>query len=56
MDFVTKFWDYFYLWVSNEHALALDSRGIDLAYPAEFERRSGAIAQHLFYESKKTAC
>ena len=40
--FVTKLWDNFYLKVGYlvTMLIALDPRGIDLAYPTEFERRS----------------
>ena len=42
MDIVTKLWDYFYLKVGclMSMLIALDPRGIDFAYPSEFERRS----------------
>ena len=51
--FVTKLWDYFYLKVGclMSMLIALDPRGIDLAYPAEFERRSGEVV----YLSNNTA-
>ena len=43
--FVTKLWDNFYLKVGYlvTMLIALDPRGIDLAYPTEFERRSGTL-------------
>ena len=46
MDIVTKLWDYFYLKVGclMSMLIALDPRGIDLVYPAEFERRSEWLA------------
>ena len=42
MAFVPKLWDNFYLKVGYlvTMLIALDPRGIDLAYPTEFERRS----------------
>ena len=46
MDIVTKLWDYFYLKVGclMSMLIALDPRGIDFVYPAEFERRSEWLA------------
>ena len=44
--FVTKLWDNFYLKVGYlvTMLIALDPRGIDLAYPAKFERHSALIS------------
>ena len=36
--------------------IALDPRGIDLAYPAELERRSGVDAPRMFHDRKLSRC
>ena len=46
VDVVTKLWDYFDLKVGclMSMLIALDPHGIDLAYPAEFERHSAMLS------------
>ena len=56
--FVTKFWDYFYNKVGclMSMLIALDPRGIDFAYPAEFERRSVKAGSQMPSQQVSTFC